>query len=208
MSILPSQSSSQDPRSQLVMRRQILLRNASLGNNLRQQICPESWYRGQNWTNIIISGHSHLQIPFNDRVSKRIREWCHVSCLLSCCFWNLSTPWEAFTPLGRGSRNPSWVLEEFWLTPATTNETVLSERGQWETQALVLETRSLLRGNLTHRTIARRLDSGGRKTGRVGSIRNVCKEGWDKGQMLLVTCAYYVCSNVTYAHRMYPVTCT
>lgn len=82
MNILPSQSSSQEPRSQLVMRRQILLRNASLGNNLRQQKGPDSWYRGQNWTNIIISSHSHLQVSFKDRVSKRIREWCHVSCLL------------------------------------------------------------------------------------------------------------------------------
>ena len=45
-----------------------------------------------------------------------------------------------------------------------------------ETQALELETRSLLTGNLTHRTIARRLDSGGLKTGREGSISSVCKE--------------------------------
>lgn len=82
-----------------------------------------------------------------------------------------------------------------WLQPELMRQCSPEEDSGRETQALELETRFLLTGNLTHRTVARRLDSGGLKTGREGSIRSVCKEVWDKGRMLLVTC-YYVCSNV------------
>lgn len=143
MNILPNWSLSQETRSQLVMRRQILLRNASLGNNPRQQKYPDSRYGGQSWTNIILSGNSHLQIPFKDRVIQRSSERCHVSCLPNS-FWDLFTAWAAFIPLGIGHRNPHWVHEESWLTTALTNKTLLPRKGQWETRALELVTRSWL----------------------------------------------------------------